>query len=111
MDVSPGRVQSAALRLVCEREAAIEAFKPCEYWSVEVTLRTAAGVSFQVMVHLGKVPAAPKLIQRDVCVGQLRVPYDPQSVHRMSPAGEAQLLLSWPSCCPRVYTLQTLQAD
>lgn len=48
MDVLPGRVQSAALRLVCEREAAIEAFKPREYWSVDVTLRTAAGVSFQV---------------------------------------------------------------
>ena len=48
MDLLPGRVQSAALRLVCEREAAIEAFKPRDYWSVEVTLRTAAGVTFQV---------------------------------------------------------------
>ena len=44
---SPGRVQSAALRLVCEREAAIEAFKPREYWTVEVTLSTATGGSFQ----------------------------------------------------------------
>ena len=33
---SAGRVQSVALRLICEREAEIEAFKPREYWTVEV---------------------------------------------------------------------------
>ena len=33
---SAGRVQSVALRLVCERELEIEAFVPREYWSVEV---------------------------------------------------------------------------
>ena len=33
---SAGRVQSVALRLVCERELEIEAFNPREYWSVEV---------------------------------------------------------------------------
>ncbi len=42
-----GRVQSAALRLVCERETAIEAFQPREYWTVEVTLHSSAGVPFQ----------------------------------------------------------------
>ncbi|WP_415156703.1 type I DNA topoisomerase, partial [Maritalea sp.] len=31
---SAGRVQSVALRLVCERETEIEKFKPQEYWSV-----------------------------------------------------------------------------
>jgi len=31
---SAGRVQSVALRLVCQREAEIEAFNPEEYWSV-----------------------------------------------------------------------------
>jgi DNA topoisomerase I len=31
--LSAGRVQSVALRLVCEREAEIEAFLPEEYWS------------------------------------------------------------------------------
>ena len=33
---SAGRVQSVALRLVCERELEIDAFIPREYWSVEV---------------------------------------------------------------------------
>jgi len=37
---SAGRVQSVALRLVCEREAEIEAFKPREYWTVETLFRT-----------------------------------------------------------------------
>lgn len=40
---SAGRVQSVALRIICERETEIEAFKPQEYWSVEATLESAAG--------------------------------------------------------------------
>ena len=32
---SAGRVQSVALRLICERESEIEAFKPREYWTVD----------------------------------------------------------------------------
>lgn len=34
-DLSAGRVQSVALRLVCEREQEITAFVPKEYWKVE----------------------------------------------------------------------------
>ena len=36
--LSAGRVQSVALRLVCEREREIEAFVPVEYWSIEAEL-------------------------------------------------------------------------
>src|SRR5438067_11000218 len=43
---SAGRVQSVALRLICEREAEIEAFRPREYWSIEVDLQTEAGDRF-----------------------------------------------------------------
>ncbi len=35
---SAGRVQSVALRLVCQREAEIRAFEPEEYWSITATL-------------------------------------------------------------------------
>ncbi len=38
---SAGRVQSVALRLVCDREAEIEAFKTDEYWTIEALLSTA----------------------------------------------------------------------
>src|SRR5215211_4818928 len=43
---SAGRVQSVALRLICEREAEIEAFKPREYWTVEVEFQTESGERF-----------------------------------------------------------------
>lgn len=35
---SAGRVQSAALSLICDREMEIDEFKPQEYWSVEVKM-------------------------------------------------------------------------
>lgn len=38
---SAGRVQSVALRLICERENEIEKFKPEEYWTVDVDLFTS----------------------------------------------------------------------
>jgi DNA topoisomerase I len=37
--LSAGRVQSVALRLICEREREIQAFVPVEYWSIEAELR------------------------------------------------------------------------
>ena len=43
---SAGRVQSVALRLICDREAEIEAFRTDEYWTVEATLATAANEEF-----------------------------------------------------------------
>ena len=36
--LSAGRVQSVAVRLICEREAEIEAFNPEEYWTLTATL-------------------------------------------------------------------------
>jgi DNA topoisomerase-1 len=43
---SAGRVQSVALRLICEREAEIEAFQAREYWTVEARMANAAGAPF-----------------------------------------------------------------
>jgi len=40
---SAGRVQSVALRLICERESEIEAFKPQEFWTLEGLFTTAGG--------------------------------------------------------------------
>ncbi|MGI8724507.1 MAG: type I DNA topoisomerase [Methyloceanibacter sp.] len=44
---SAGRVQSVALRLVCDRELDIERFKTQEYWSIIAHLATAKGETFQ----------------------------------------------------------------
>jgi len=43
---SAGRVQSVALRLVCDREAEIERFRSQEYWSVLASLRTPRNEMF-----------------------------------------------------------------
>lgn len=44
--LSAGRVQSVALRLVCEREDAIRAFVPEEYWTLEVDYETPEAERF-----------------------------------------------------------------
>jgi DNA topoisomerase-1 len=43
---SAGRVQSVALRLICEREAEIEVFRPQEYWTVSAAFTTPAKGGF-----------------------------------------------------------------
>jgi DNA topoisomerase-1 len=37
-NLSAGRVQSPALRMICEREDAIDAFRPQEYWTIDSEL-------------------------------------------------------------------------
>ncbi|MET0545648.1 MAG: type I DNA topoisomerase, partial [Caulobacterales bacterium] len=44
---SAGRVQSVALRLVCQRELEIERFVPQEYWTVEADCRTPREEAFK----------------------------------------------------------------
>ena len=44
---SAGRVQSVALRLVCDRELEIEQFKPQEYWTIIAELATGKNEAFQ----------------------------------------------------------------
>lgn len=47
---SAGRVQSVALRLICDREAEIEAFNPQEYWSITAMLKNTAGQTFEARI-------------------------------------------------------------
>lgn len=53
--LSAGRVQSVALRIICDKEDEINAFIPEEYWTLEVTL----GVNGE------KKPIVAKLVGRD----------------------------------------------
>jgi len=48
---SAGRVQSVALRLICEREDEIQVFKPEEYWTVAALMATAGGQTFLARLH------------------------------------------------------------
>lgn len=49
--LSAGRVQSVAVRLICEREAEREAFRPTEYWTVTATLRGHVPPPFEARLH------------------------------------------------------------
>lgn len=53
---SAGRVQSVALRLVCDRETEIERFVAEEYWNISALLKTPRGDEFEAKLvsHLGK---------------------------------------------------------
>ncbi|MEE9257248.1 MAG: type I DNA topoisomerase, partial [bacterium] len=60
--LSAGRVQSVALRLICEREAEIDAFEPREYWTISAFLeKTGTQPSFEAKLHRveGEEPEIP----------------------------------------------------
>src|SRR5215813_14786591 len=48
--LSAGRVQTVALRLICEREEEIRRFVPQEYWTIEAELEKD-GQGFQARLH------------------------------------------------------------
>ena len=52
--LSGGRVQSAAVRIITEREAEIRAFVPQEYWTVDATLVTEDGEELAVKLFGNK---------------------------------------------------------
>ncbi len=53
--LSAGRVQSVAVRLVCDREQEIGAFRPTESWTLDAMLETSGGAQFKARYH----PASP----------------------------------------------------
>jgi DNA topoisomerase-1 len=69
---SAGRVQSVALRLICDRELEIEAFKAQEYWTIDGTFTTPQGEEFQASLwavggrKLGKFDIADEATARTV---------------------------------------------
>ena len=48
---SAGRVLSVALRLICDRELEIEAFRAQEYWTIDGTFVTPKGQEFQAFLN------------------------------------------------------------
>ncbi len=58
--LSAGRVQSAALRIIADREAEIAAFVPQEYWTIEADLLPAEGAKRLTAQYYGAADAAKK---------------------------------------------------
>ncbi len=68
--LSAGRVQSVALRLICEREVAIINFVPTEYWSIWGFFDTASGDKFKAKLYSIsgkeiKIPPKPIMTEDD----------------------------------------------
>lgn len=49
--LSAGRVQSVALRLICDREKEIQSFESQEYWTIEADLQTEKGDAFRARLY------------------------------------------------------------
>jgi len=81
--LSAGRVQSVALRIICERERAIMAFEPQEYWSITADLEGERPPAFLAKLvkkdgkklTIGDQEAAEKILtelrQRDFMVAKV----------------------------------------
>jgi DNA topoisomerase-1 len=68
--LSAGRVQSVALRLICEREDEIDKFIPTEYWSIVAVFTTIKGEEikaklFEVDGKQIKIPPKPEMTKED----------------------------------------------
>lgn len=59
--LSAGRVQSVAVRLICEREEEIKAFVPEEYWTVEGIYKTEDGL--ELHTELAKIDGKKAAIE------------------------------------------------
>jgi DNA topoisomerase-1 len=53
--LSAGRVQSVAVRIICEREAEIDAFIPVEYWTVATELKKTLKDAAGMVANLAKI--------------------------------------------------------
>jgi DNA topoisomerase-1 len=85
--LSAGRVQSVALRLIAEREDAIEAFKPEEFWTVHGNFTTPTG----------------KPLPSNLAV------YNGTKVEKFSFVNEAQASSAQTTLRPLTYTVQALE--
>ncbi len=52
--LSAGRVQSAALKIICDRENQIKNFVPKEYWNINVRFKKGRGFDAKCSEYKGK---------------------------------------------------------
>ena len=72
--LSAGRVQSVAVRLICERDREIGAFEPQEYWSIETLLGRSGADPFRarLMFKDGEKLEIANREQTDAIVAELK---------------------------------------
>lgn len=71
--LSAGRVQSVALRLICEREKEVEAFIPEEYWTLDISAKKGKKEFKAALVkYNGEKPQLPRKKDVEEVVGKLK---------------------------------------
>lgn len=72
--LSAGRVQSVTVRLICDREREIQAFRPEEYWTVSVKAKKGKSPSFMAEVREadGKKLALTNQAETDALVAEFQ---------------------------------------
>lgn len=71
--LSAGRVQSVALRLLCDREREVESFIPEEYWTVEADFRAGkTAFAAELVAFRGAKPALGDAVSAEAVVAALR---------------------------------------
>ncbi|MCF7827044.1 MAG: type I DNA topoisomerase [Candidatus Marinimicrobia bacterium] len=68
--LSAGRVQSVALRLICERQDEIDRFEPQEYWTIKADVETSKKKSFEA--ELQKVDGRKAFIPNETIAMELK---------------------------------------
>ena len=70
--LSAGRVQSVALRMICEREKEVENFIPEEYWTIDAELGSGrSSFQAQLVAWKGSKPELKNEEQAGACVGEM----------------------------------------
>ncbi len=87
--LSAGRVQSVALRLICEREESIERFVPIPFWNIQARFTTPSGGTFwaELVQYEGKPIQNPEGSAREYAPEEL------QSRHYIRSEADAERLL------------------
>ncbi len=102
--LSAGRVQSVALRLICEREAEIESFQPEEYWSLEALFANRQELQLRgTLFRLDgeKVAIGSEAEMEPVLADARRTDYQLESIQKRETSRKA----------PAPYITSTLQQD
>lgn len=70
--LSAGRVQSAALKIICDRENEIKNFKPQEYWTITADFKKDRAFSAKLTEYKGKKLSIDNKEQNDAILAELR---------------------------------------
>ncbi len=70
--LSAGRVQSAALKIICDRENEITKFKPQEFWTITAEFKTGKGFTAKLTEYKGEKIHIENKEQNDAVLSELK---------------------------------------